>query len=133
MTTLKRTLIILLAALAIVAGVFGLAQTGGLAGLAARGEGRHGPGEFRPEGDQGVEPRLPPAGADFQRPEGFERPEGFRPEGFRGEGRESGGWFGLTDIVKNLVIVAVIILAVAGLSRAGEAWQRRRPAAQRTQ
>lgn len=119
MTTLKRLIIILAAALAIVAGTVGLSRTGLLA--LPGGEFRRGPeGGFR----------LPPGADGFKfdgrhdagHENGF---EGDHRPGFGGEhrpgGRFEGGLFAVGGVLKNLLIVAVIIAAVVlgslGLNR----------------
>lgn len=130
MTTLKRALIILLAALAIAGGLYGLVQTGW---LGAVGAGRE--QEFRgglAEGGQ--------AAPDGQRPEFRSLPEGAAPPGFeggRGRGGFAGGEFGhdhdleggrgLGTLLKNGLIIGGIVAAVAFGAWALNRFRRRRP------
>lgn len=120
MNTLKRSLIILVAALVVVGGTFAVTQMGWLNNIGF-GEGR----EFRPDGPQlsgDVEGSVPPQfnGGDF-------------PDGdFRGRG-ERGGLFGIGELIKNLAIVAGIFVAVVAVSLAGSwIWKKvRRGSTQR--
>jgi len=126
--TLGRLLLILAAALVIVGATYGLAQAGFLRNLmGGRGElfefeGGEG-GRLRgPEA--GFEPRLRPGGEDASGQFGQARPERFGAQG-RDGGREGGSLFGVGEVVKNLAIIGVIVLAVVALTVAGD-WLRRR-------
>lgn len=123
MTTLKRALMILLAALAIAGGLYSLAQTGWLGDAGAGGE-RELRGQLPLEG-------LRPA---FQPRLGGEAPPDF--EGGRGRGGFAGGEFGhdhdleggrgLGTLLKNGLIIAGIVAAVALGSWALDRFRRRR-------
>ena len=122
MTTVKRIGLILAAALAIVAGTLGLAQTGLLNLRGGDRRGFDGGGEFRPGAgapafDQGQFPQR-----------SLEGDRGFGELRERGD-RFGGGLFGLGDVFKNLVIVALIVAAVVLGSLALDRIRRgRRPA-----
>lgn len=112
MSILKRTLIILVAALVVVGGTAAVAQMGWLNNIGF-GEGR----EFRPDGPQF-------AGNGELRPFG----EGGFPDGdFRGRGERGGSLFGIGELVKNLVIVVGIFVVIVVVSLAGSwIWKKAR-------
>ncbi|NTW97660.1 MAG: hypothetical protein HGB28_03835 [Oscillochloris sp.] len=112
MKILTRTLILLVAAMVVV-GITMALQSAGLLAVA-------GGGERRPSGDfaEGSRPPGFMPGGEGMRPEGF----GGHREGFgdREGGHEGGrsGIFAAGELVRNLVITAVIIALVSLLSRA---------------
>ena len=115
MNILKRTLIILVAALVVVGGTVAVAQAGWLNNIGF-GVGR----EFRPEGQQfpgGVEGSVRPQ---------FD--EGGFPDGdFRGGGERGGSLFGIGELIKNLVVVSGIFAVVVAVSLVGSwVWKKAR-------
>lgn len=107
MNMIKRTIVILLAALVVVGAVVGLNQAGALAGMSGRG----GP----PQGQQ-LEAGAAAAGDAGDATSA--RPPFARHGGEHGEGASLGG---LVEVGKNLAVIAVIV-ALVGL--AGKVLQR---------
>lgn len=115
MKTLIRTAIIVIASLLVIGGAFAYVQYGGNA-LLTSGPGRGEVGQL-PEG--GTRPQRGANEGDqaFTPPQG----DGAGGEGFRREGgREGGGLMGLTEVLKNLGIMAAITLVVVIV---GVAWR----------
>jgi uncharacterized membrane protein len=110
MKIIGRTLIILIAALAVVGIIWMVGQRLGTNNLSGAG-GRSRLGDFNPAGQ-------PPSGGQRFAAGGF--PDGGR-EG--GEGR-GGGFFGVFDVFKNLVVIGVIVLIVMGFSALEAGWQK---------
>ncbi|NUM46721.1 MAG: hypothetical protein HUU38_18610 [Anaerolineales bacterium] len=109
MKTLGRTLIILLAAFIVIGATVALANAGLLSNFSRFPGERGGFGEF----EQG---QFPPG--EFQRPEGDEFAQGFRPE--RGPGGREGGFgrgFNLFSWIKNIAIISLLVIIVVGLER----------------
>lgn len=124
MKTVGRIFLILAVALVVVGAAYGLAQTGVLQNLTGgRGE------FFELEGGEGGRLRGPQAGFEPRfRPGGEGDLEQFgqaRPERFGDRGRAGGGVFGFGEVIKNLVIISVIVVAVVTLTLAAD-WLRRR-------
>ncbi len=114
MKTLIRTAIIVIASLLVIGGAFAYVQYGGNA-LLTSGPGR---GEFGQLPEGGTRPQRGTNEGDpaFTPPQGDFAGEGLRREG----GREGGGLRGLTEVFKNLGIMAVITLVVVIV---GVAWR----------
>lgn len=111
MTTLKRVLIVLLAAALVAAGAYALVQNTGSSPAAS--------------GAPSFERGAPPAG---QTTTGAAANFPARPGGDH-FGNEAGGAGGLADIGKNLGIFGALFVGAAGLSQALGFLNRRRPAA----
>jgi hypothetical protein len=115
MKTLIRTAIIVIVSLVVIGGAFAYVQYGGNV-LLASGPGR---GEFGQLPEGGTRPQRGTNEGDqaFTPPQGdFAGGEGLRREG----GREAGGLRGLTEVFKNLGIMAAITLVVVIV---GVAWR----------
>ena len=120
MNLLKRTLIILVAALVVVGGTVAVARVGWLnnIGFGEDRESRPDGPRFGGDGDSGIRPQFD---------------EGAFPGGdFRGRGERGGSLFGIGELIKNLVIVSGIFAVVVAVSLAGSwIWKKaRRSAAQ---
>jgi hypothetical protein len=114
MSTLRRIILIFVAALAVVGGTIGLAQSGALASLTfgQGGEGRPEASEFQLAEGSGLQEFQRPRELRSSPPDGqFEQLRGDFGDGPRGE-RLRGGAFGLGTVAKNLVIIGGIVAAV---------------------
>lgn len=122
MKTLLRIVAIVAASLVVIGGAYAYVQSGGNTFLGAGpgfGERRTWPEGFgegtRPQRGQDGQGQnvAPPDGQTFDgaMPPGFDGPEGFR----RG-GREGGGLFGLSEVIKNVLVMGVITLIVVAIS-----------------
>jgi hypothetical protein len=109
-----RTLIILAAALLVVGATMGLVSAGVISGDNSFGHGRDG---FERQPPPGFADRQPQPGS-FSSGQGGREGFGGRPEGFGGREGGRGGIFAVGELLKNLVMIAVIVAVVSLLSRA---------------
>lgn len=119
MKTLVRIGLILAASLVVIGGAFAYVQYGGNTLLTSGpGRGEMFEGGQRPERGQAGEAFTPSTGGAFagEAPPDFGGERGAGREG----GHESGGLGGLTEVLRNLGVMAVITLIVAGI---GTAWR----------
>ena len=141
MKTLLRIVAIVAVSLVVIGGAYAYVQYGGGTFLGAGpGFGERG---TRPEGflEGGTRPQrgqngqsdgvAPPDGQSFENFNGSVPPDFGGEEGFRRGGREGGGLFSLSEIIKNVVVMGVITLIVIAISVTWRSISRRlrRPAA----